>query len=480
MKEELEVKQTPEAENPHPKVSLGSIFTSLKTLLFETLDIRHGADIKGTMESIRRDVVFKGHNIWILILSILIASIGLNLNSGAVIIGAMLISPLMAPILGIGLSVGTNDVNLLASSIRNLLIMMFVAIGTSYVYFMMSPFSEAQSEIIARTKPHLLDAMIAIFGGFAGFIGNSRKERTNIIPGVAIATALMPPLCTVGYGLALQSFEYALGAFYLFLLNSSFICITSLVLVKVMRFPMAKYINKKRQRRVQVWVYLFGIAILIPSFILFRFVIAETTFKEEAKQFLSEEFRFKDSYVFKSELTFRDDTASTIAVYILGEPLDSTQKVTLVQNLNKYKLTNTNLLFKQSKDNDGVFQKELQEVNSTSESFRERLEQANRTITFQDAHITELQDHLHRIAADTIPISDIKKELQIMNDHVEDLFVANFRVPRDSVYELAPLFVIDWSKKDYRGNTSKRRDLAKIDKWLKARLKLDTLIVMKR
>ena len=196
--------------------NLSSLFKNLRHLFFETLDIKDGTDVEGNIEGIKLDIDFKGTNVWILVFSIFIASIGLNTNSTAVVIGAMLISPLMGPILGVGLAIGINDWKTLLRSIKSLGIAVSVAIVTSCIYFLITPLGEASTELLARTKPTTLDIFVALFGGFAGAIAgaSSRREKTNVVPGVAIATALMPPLCTAGYGLATFQIEYFLGAFY--------------------------------------------------------------------------------------------------------------------------------------------------------------------------------------------------------------------------------------------------------------------------
>jgi uncharacterized hydrophobic protein (TIGR00271 family) len=195
----------------------GHFWIALKRLYNHIFGFEEGTDILSTIEGIKRDIVFRGHTAWILIFSILIASIGLNVNSTAVIIGAMLISPLMGPILGVGLSIGIFDFNTFVKSLKNFGIAILISLITSTLYFIITPLDIEQSEILARTKPTLLDVLVALFGGFAGIIAGSRKEKSNVIPGVAIATALMPPLCTAGYGLANLKFDYFLGAFYLFL-----------------------------------------------------------------------------------------------------------------------------------------------------------------------------------------------------------------------------------------------------------------------
>ena len=197
---------------------------AIKSFLREYLDLRKDKDNElETIDSIRKGVEFKGANLWILIFAIFMASLGLNVNSTAVIIGAMLISPLMGPIMGVGLSVGMNDFELMKRSLKSFLITTAFSVTTATVYFLFTPIAEAQSELLARTSPTIYDVFIALFGGLAGVVALSTKEKGNVIPGVAIATALMPPLCTAGYGLASGNLIYFLGAFYLYFINSVFI-----------------------------------------------------------------------------------------------------------------------------------------------------------------------------------------------------------------------------------------------------------------
>ena len=214
-----------------------NFFRFIKTFFKERFNLEEDkADEKIIVETIRRDVQFKGPNLWALIFAIFIASIGLNVNSTAVIIGAMLISPLMGPIMGIGLGVAVNDFDLLKKGIKNLLIASVVSILTSALYFSLTPLHDTNSELLARTNPSLWDVFIALFGGLAGIVALTRKERSNVIPGVAIATALMPPLCTAGFGLAMAKWYFLLGAIYLFFINSLMICFATILIVKQLKF----------------------------------------------------------------------------------------------------------------------------------------------------------------------------------------------------------------------------------------------------
>ena len=240
------------------------------------------------IDNIKKEIEFKGYNVWVLMCSIVIASIGLNVNSIAVVIGAMLISPLMGPIRGIGLSVGTNNFKLLIYSLINFGVATVVSILVSFIYFKIMPFKDATTEILARTEPLILDVLIAFFGGLAGIIAASRNDNSTVVPGVAIATALMPPLCVTGYGLATSNWDYTFGAFYLFLLNSLFICLSTIVVVRYLKFPLATYVNKKKERNIKIYIAVILIIILVPSGMKFMEVFNKSVFTNTAALFVKE------------------------------------------------------------------------------------------------------------------------------------------------------------------------------------------------
>ena len=214
---------------------------------------------------ITNGINFQGANLWILICAIFIASLGLNVNSTAVIIGAMLISPLMGPIIGMGLAIGIADLDLFKQSIKNYLLSTFISVVTATIYFTLSPITDAQSELLARTSPTLYDVLIALFGGAAGFLAISTKGRNNVLPGVAIATALMPPLCTAGYGLAVQNTTYFFGAFYLYFINTVFITFTTCLGVRLLRFNRKKFVNRDQMKRVNLYIVSIIIITIIPA-----------------------------------------------------------------------------------------------------------------------------------------------------------------------------------------------------------------------
>ena len=229
-------------------------------------NLHDDTNIEATIASITKDIEFKGANVWILFLAVIVASVGLNVNSTAVIIGAMLISPLMGPINGVGLAIGIDDNMLLHTSLRNLLIMVVISLTASTTYFIVSPLSDAQSELLARTTPTIFDVLIAFFGGMAGIVAASRKEgKITIISGVAIATALMPPLCTAGYGLATGQFSYFFGAFYLFFINSFFIALATFIVVRYLHFPVKEIVDPVKRRVQRRNITIFSVLMIVPS-----------------------------------------------------------------------------------------------------------------------------------------------------------------------------------------------------------------------
>ena len=261
---------------------------AVKNFLKEYLDLRKDKDNElATVDSIRKGVEFKGANLWILIFAIFMASLGLNVNSTAVIIGAMLISPLMGPIMGVGLSVGLNDFELMKRSLKSFLITTLFSVTTATVFFLVSPVAEGQSELLARTSPTIYDVFIALMGGLAGVVALSTKEKGNVIPGVAIATALMPPLCTAGYGLATGNLIYFLGAFYLYFINSVFISLATFIGVRVMHFQRKEFVDKNREKKVRKYIVLIAVLTMCPAVYLTVGIIQDTFFESAANRFVN-------------------------------------------------------------------------------------------------------------------------------------------------------------------------------------------------
>lgn len=276
---------TPEIRRP-----LVELWEGIKNWFQDLLDLRDGMDREGTVIAIKSGKRMQGANAWMLICSIMIASLGLDLNSAAVIIGAMLISPLMSPILGVGLGVATNDREALFLALRHFGISIIIALVTSVFYFYVTPLGTLTDEIRARTEPTFLDGLVAIFGGLAGIISITRKDKSNAIPGVAIATALMPPLCVTGYGIANGNWSVALNSFYLFFLNSFFIALTSYLIIRLLKFPYRTHPNEQEGRRARLAVAVFSLLIIIPGTMILRNVIRDVQYQQSVKTFVDNHF----------------------------------------------------------------------------------------------------------------------------------------------------------------------------------------------
>jgi len=322
-----ELENNPEEEKKdNAEVTPGE---NIKRWFRDFIDLKLGSDRAGAVESIVSGKQMRGSNAWMLVCSILIASLGLNLNSGAVIIGAMLISPLMNPILGIGLGVGTNDWPLLGQALKNFGIAMAIALVTSVVYFILTPIHTFTPEMQSRTEPTILDALVAVFGGLAGIISVTRKDKTNAIPGVAIATALMPPLCVAGYGIALAISEPAQGlevfwrSFYLFFINSFFIAVTAYIIIRLLGFPYRKYLTKIEARRSMLIVLTISIFMIIPSVFILRNVLTRLQEEEAARLFTETYFPSSSS----SYLLDRNDKNAPLLIYPIKSRLMSTDSI---------------------------------------------------------------------------------------------------------------------------------------------------------
>lgn len=292
------------------------------------------------IDAITRNIYFRGTNLWVLIFAIFIASIGLNVNSTAVIIGAMLISPLMGPIMGIGLGAGINDFRLMKLSAYNFLVAIVISLISSTLYFLLSPLSEAHSELLARTTPTVYDVMIALFGGFAGIIATSSKEKGNVIPGVAIATALMPPLCTAGYGLAVGNLFFFMGAIYLFFINSVFICLATFLIVRFLHFPRHKYRDERTGHRMRLLIWVIVIVTFIPSVIIAFYMIRRNVYETNASRFIAKEMIFEGNTIIEKKI---DAATTTIKVVYIGKGVNPDLLENAKKKLKDYHLVNTNL-----------------------------------------------------------------------------------------------------------------------------------------
>lgn len=276
-------------------------------------------DEEETIESLKKGVEFRGTTLWVLIFAIFLASLGLNTNSTAVIIGAMLVSPLMGPIMGFGLGLGIADFDLVKRSLRNYLTATLFSVVTATIYFLISPINEAQSELLARTSPTIYDVLIAFFGGLAGIVAGSTKLKGNVIPGVAIATALMPPLCTAGFGLATGNLSYFLGAFYLYFINTVFISLSTYIVVRMLKYQNKEILDKKREQTVRRYMMIIVTCTIIPSLYLTYRVFKDTLFDQQVRSFVNKELDFPNTQVLSKTIAVDTAGRKEINVVLLGE-----------------------------------------------------------------------------------------------------------------------------------------------------------------
>ena len=361
------------------------------------LQLHQGEERKSTvLENVRKQISFRGANLWILACAIFIASVGLNVNSTAVIIGAMLISPLMGPIVGTGFALGTYDFTLLRKSINNLLIATFVSLAVSTTYFYLSPFKEVQSELLSRTSPTIYDVLIAFSGGLVGVIAITRVEKGNPIPGVAIATALMPPICTAGYGLATFNMSYFLGAFYLYSINCFFICIATFFVVKFLKYPSA-LVETKYEKRIKYSISILIVIMIIPSFYLAYNLFNQKKFTKTAEQFIQKEFDNNGYTVIYKKINYNSSPKS-IDLAFLSKKFTDAEITSYNKKLEDDGLQNTKLKIRQN--NTDIKSEILSEINKFDTNVSEK-----------DIALTKIRQEL-----DNYKISDstLLKEINIL------------------------------------------------------------------
>jgi len=376
-----------------------------------------GADAASQEEvnsNIQKGIMIRGTNLWVLIFAIFIASLGLNTNSTAVIIGAMLISPLMGPIIGMGYSMGVYDFNLLKESLRNFLFMIVVSLITSAIFFTLPLISSTQSELLARTQPTTYDILIALFGGLAGMVAQTRKDRTGtVIPGVAIATALMPPLCTVGYGLATLQFRFMLGALYLFTINSIFIALASFIVTRVMNFNMIGELEPDKLKKLKRAMVAVIIIVTLPSVLIAISIIQRSAFEANYRNFVDEAFKYDNTFVVESKYEYNANPRkqSVIEVRLFGEPLsDNVINNIRGQMSSVYHLPKVDLVVRQSSQEDGGIA-----ITALQSNYTEMLNEKNR-------QISHLQEQLSSIrTADTLAVSNMTRELGIFVPEINDM-----------------------------------------------------------
>ena len=411
-------------------------------------------DLQVVIDHISKGVVFRGTNLWILILAIFVASLGLNINSTAVIIGAMLISPLMGPIMGIGLGIGINDLKLVRLSFSNLLVAFVVSLAASTLFFLISPLNDAHSEILSRTSPTIYDLLIAFFGGLSGIIAVCTKNKGNVIPGVAIATALMPPLCTAGYGLATLQFSFFFGALYLFIINTVFIALSTFIIVQVLHFPKKSFKETKAEILARRTVWFISVLTLIPSIYFGYDMIQKNNFIKRANKFIATEARFPNDYLLDQQIDV-DNKKITIVFggkQILPEEIEKLKSLMKFYGLEKFML-NVHQGFSSAGD-----------VNVSAE--REKLNAMDAIIQAQQHQNDSLQQYLTSIKHTIFLSSVMQQEIKVIYPAIHYIFIDQSNVLNhdDNDKELTIYIVL-------RKSLQSKSDYQKVKAWVRERVK---------
>ena len=369
------------------------LFQHFKSVLRSTTNLTGYIDTDAAEKAIRNNIYFRGPNVWILAIAIIIASIGLNVNSIPVVIGAMLISPLMGPIFGLGLGLGVNDVELMKSSGKNLVTMVCISLAASTAYFLITPLSLTNpTELLARTNPTIYDVFIALIGGFAGILEQCRKEKGTVFSGVAIATALMPPLCTAGFGIASGNLSYFLGALYLFFINCLFIMLATYISVKYFRFRQVVFEDQAKGNRTKRISSVIILVFIIPSIWSAVTLIQRNNFEKNASAFIGYSKAYNKSVIYDYKIQHAE--ISTIELFFTGEPLNDDTKETIFRTAYEFGLKEENIIINDHAKSEnfddlelvkGIYDKMDAEVAKRDDEIR-RLREELRGLVYRQTH----------------------------------------------------------------------------------------------
>lgn len=433
----------------------------MKAYLRNILDLRENSDFEKTKETISEGVSLRGYNLWILICSTVLASIGLDTNSTAIIIGAMLISPLMSPILGVGLSLAIHDKDLLFRSLRDLCLAVFISLAVSILYFFLSPLGEPTAELQSRTFPTLLDVLVALFGGIAGIVSISRHNQTNAIPGVAIATALMPPLCTAGFGLATLRWSYFLGAFYLFFINAVFISAATYLIVKSLHFPEKGFINRRLERQYRFWFGLVGFFVLIPSVYFLYTVYRRELVKKDIETLVINPIKREGNEILKWDLVSTDSTY-LIKVYHSGSQLSDSMQHAIDSALHTHRMPQYYIM--------------PMRINLTKDEVSQLSAEMTRQM-FQEMHIDELREQNLQTqqAVKKAAYAQVFNEVRIAFPQIDTLYNGWLSLA-NSAKNIDTLPIVFYKP---RRNITRTQQQQLYD-FLKVRLSRDTIVVIRQ
>ena len=440
-------------------------FNTVREFLKTTLNLTNDVDIQAAIEDIRSNIPFRGPNVYILFVAIIIASVGLNVNSIPVIIGAMLISPLMGPITGLGLGLGTNDRELVLFSIKNLLVMVGISLLAATLYFILTPLEiENPTELLARTRPTIYDVFIALFGGLAGVLETARKEKGTVLSGVAIATALMPPLCTVGYGIANLSWQYTVGALFLFSINCIFIAMAAYLMAKFLKFP----VKTVEQHRTRYFILSYALVILLAATSIFTgyHVIRENDFTKMANRFVKKNQNIGKTYIYDSQVNI-DSKPYMLELRLAGETLNEDTKEMLLRDAENYGIMRSQILIHEDatvqvdRFNETEIVKNLMATNASNVQVRD---DSIKVLNAQIAHYKQQE----------LPAKQLAEELQVQLPSITRLTLARGTALEQNVVMSEEQVVVVAHCSEMPSEEEKTR----VYEWLKIRLQIDGLEII--
>ena len=442
-----------------------SAIQNLTTLIRETLNLNDHIDTAAAERSIRNNIEFKGPNAWILAVAVIIASVGLNVNSIPVVIGAMLISPLMGPIFGLGLGLGVSDIQLMKSSGKNLLVMVSISLVVAFLYFLITPLSLSNpTELLARTSPTFYDVLIALFGGFAGILEQCRKDKGTVFSGVAIATALMPPLCTAGYGLACGEFSYFLGALYLFVINCIFIMLATYVGVKYFKFRSTEFQDEAIGKRTKRLTSTLIIICIIPSIWSAFRLIQQNNFEVDATSFVEHRSSYGKSILYDYRIDHKENT--TLTLFFTGETLSERDKDELYSVAADYGIEKEYILIRDYSI----------EEKSDMNAFKDIYEKKESIISTKEQEIVRLKNELERIKSNELEYDKISKEIFSIKSSLSDVVITKGQsFNRDSTAGNTIIYVLVSS-----ADSLATSEIDELEEWLKIRLDADAVEVRQR
>ena len=440
-------------------------FNTVREFLKITLNLTNDVDIPAASENIRKNIPFRGPNVYILFVAIIIASVGLNVNSIPVIIGAMLISPLMGPITGLGLGLGTNDRELVLFSIKNLLVMVGISLLAATLYFILTPLEiDNPTELLARTRPTIYDVFIALFGGLAGVLETARKEKGTVLSGVAIATALMPPLCTVGYGIANLSWQYTIGALFLFSINCIFIAMAAYLMAKFLKFP----VKTVEQHRTRYFILSYALVILLAATSIFTgyHVIRENDFTKMANRFVKKNQNIGKTYIYDSQVNI-DNKPYMLELRLAGETLNEDTKEMLLRDAENYGIMRSQIVIHEDatvqvdRFNETEIVKNLMATNASNVQVRD---DSIKVLNAQIAHYKQQE----------LPAKQLAEELQVQLPSITRLTLARGTALEQNVVMSEEQVVVVAHCSEMPSEEEKTR----VYEWLKIRLQIDGLEII--